>query len=107
MTNLETSTMEDMKVLTLTEEVNAIAMRLARGVNRWNQSGSDLKTRVAKTISFELDSLSFENDITKCMFSKLVSNAFAANHKTSYEIVFPKYLMDANGNYTKDSLKWV
>jgi len=87
-------------------EIKNIAMRLAKGINRWNQNGVELKNRFNNAIDLELSFISFSNENAKSMFKTVVLKTVANNHKTSYRIVYPAMGMDQNGNWTRDQSKW-
>jgi len=87
-------------------EIANIALRLAKGVNRWNQNGIALINRVNGTVETELSMMSFSSDVAKAMMSTVIMKTFSNNHPTQYQIVHPKVGMDQNGNYTKDYSKW-
>ena len=71
---------------------NEIATRLVQGINRWNQQGAELKQRLLCLLEVEISFLSFENEVSKQMFSTSVLRTLAANHATHYRIVYPPYI---------------
>lgn len=95
-----------MKTANQSIEIKTIANRLARGVNRWNQNGSALVSRLLKAVELELDCISFENDSARSMMQTVILRTFATNNKTSYKIVYPPCFMDENGNYTTNPKLW-
>lgn len=89
------------------KETNKIAANVARCVNRWSQSGSALVSRVNQLVDTYMDGLEFETPLAESMFRGAVFTAINKNHALTHRIIFPPVFMDANGNYTTDSSKWV
>ena len=52
----------------------------------------------------ECEGFSFENHSAQFNFNTCVGKQIS---KEAYEIIFPPVYMDANGEYTTDSTKWV
>jgi hypothetical protein len=71
--------------------VNEITTRLVRGINRWNQQGSELKERLLLVLEMEVSFYSFENETARQMFFSSVLRNLSIKHQTHYRIVYPPY----------------
>ena len=93
----------------LTNSIAAVAVLMTSQINNDVEilgadlmNGSWFNTMIDCVI--ESEGVSFENDNAESFYKTAVIKSI--DHK-AYEIVFPKMLMDENGEYTTDSTKWV
>jgi hypothetical protein len=78
---------KNMKIET---EIKLMTERLAKRVNQWTNEGQELVDRFNDVLNIELSYISFENNKVKSYYRAAVLITMSINHRTHYEIVFPK-----------------